>query len=101
MHGIHWSEFACSLSSIENFGDAAKQRTKILFHNLLKMVGPAPTRAHHFALHDSGIKRMTRNVIEVRAGVCENLLARREIAGQHFADTRNQPSKYLIEHRPV
>src|SRR5580692_347198 len=44
---------------------------------------------------------MARNIVEVRAGVGEDLLAGRQVAGQNFSDVRNQASKHLIEHRAI
>ena len=101
MQGIHWPEFAGCLTAFENLGDAAKKRTEICFYNVLKMVRPAAAGTHHFALYDSRVERMGCDVVEVRARVGEDLLARREIARQDFPDARNQSSKYLIEHRTV
>jgi len=101
MQGIHWPEFACCLAALENLGDAAKKRPEICFYDVLKMVRPAPAGAHHFALYDSRIERMGRDIVEVRARVGEDFLAGREIARQDFSNARNQSSKYLIEHRTV
>ena len=101
MQGIHWPEFACCLAAFENRGYAAKKRTEICFYDVLKMVRPAPAGAHHFALYDSGVERVGRDVVEVRARVGENFLAGREIARQDCSNARNQTAKYLIEHCAV
>ena len=76
MQGIDRPEFARCLSCLENFRQAAEQRTKILFRNPLEMVRPATAGAHHFALHDSRVHGMTGDVIEVRAHVGKDLFSR-------------------------
>ena len=101
MQGINRAEFACRLSLPENLRYPAEQRAKVLFHDRLKVDRPAPARAHHFALYNSRVKRMSRDIVEVRAGIGKNFFAGRKIARQDFADTRDQSSKHLIEYRTV
>ena len=101
MQGINRAEFACRLSLPENLCYAAKQRAKVFFHDRLKVDRPAPPRAHHFALYNSRVQGMSRDIVEVRAGVGKNFLARRKVARQDFADTRDQSPKHLIEYRTI
>ena len=101
MQGINRAEFACRLSLPENLRYAAKQWTKVFFHDRLKLARPTPAGTHHFALYNSRVQGMSRDIVEVRAGVGKNFLAGRKIARQYFADTRDESAKHLIEYRTI
>ena len=79
MQGINRAEFAGCLARLKNLRNAVDQGAKIRFRDPLEVIRPTPAGAHHFTLYDHGIQRMSRDIVKVRAGIGEDLLAGRHL----------------------
>src|SRR5262249_41449554 len=74
---LYRAKLARSRSLLEQFSELAKQGLEILPGNALQMWTTTTSGAHHLALYDPGIAGMVRYVIEVSAGIGQDLFARR------------------------
>ena len=72
-----------------------------MLHHSLDMHRTATADTHHFALHNSGIVRMTSDVVKVCARISQQFFSWRQVAGEWDIDRLHEAAKNKVKHCTV
>src|SRR5579864_1101848 len=101
MRWIDRTELSFSNSLPQHFADSKKNWLDIILDDLLDVRRLALPRPHHLSLHQAWIQLVRSDEIEIRAGISENLLTRRQITVQHLKHSFLQTRKRIVQHRAI